>query len=136
MRKVVNESPGLNVRKKLRKVGNFFLPRYEVSAHEAIKQTLSLPMRSPNIGCDFIFAGPSEKRLRVLKSREGLQKMHPEDTNVFANEIIEKCVNRPHDLENECYADFSTGYAKVNAQDVMKDDDIENYTTPFSNSDE
>ena len=33
-------------------------------------------MRSLNIGFDFIFTGPSEKRLRVLKSQEVLQKMH------------------------------------------------------------
>ena len=90
MRKVVKESPGLNVREKLRKVGNVFSTRREVSTHEAIRQTLSLPMRSSNIGCGFISTGPSEKILRVLKSQEVLQKMHPGDTKVFGNGIIGK----------------------------------------------
>ena len=67
LRKVVKESPSLNVKEKLRKVGNVFLTKREVSTHKAIKQTLSLPMRSSNIGCDFIFTDPSEKTLRVLK---------------------------------------------------------------------
>ena len=62
MRKVVEESPGLNVVEKLRKVGNVFLKNHEVSTHEAIKRTLPLPMRSSNIGYDFIFTGPSEER--------------------------------------------------------------------------
>ena len=62
--------------------------------------------------------------------------MHPEVTNVFANGKIGKFVNRPDDLEKECYANFSTSYAKVNTQNVVEDDDIENYTTPVSNSDE
>ena len=62
--------------------------------------------------------------------------MHPEDTNVFANGIIEKYANHPHDLENECYANFATGYVNVNTKDVVEDDDIENYTTPFSNPNE
>ena len=65
MRKIVKESPGLNLREKLRKGGNVFLTKFEVSIHEAIKRTLSLSMRSSNIGCDFVFTGPSEKRLSV-----------------------------------------------------------------------
>ena len=62
--------------------------------------------------------------------------MHPEDTNIFANGIIGKYANHPDDLENECYADFTTGYVNVNTKDVVEDDDIENYTTPVSNPDE
>ena len=46
MRKVVKESPGLNVRGKLRKVGNVFLRKRKVSTHEVIKGSLSLSMRS------------------------------------------------------------------------------------------
>ena len=46
MRKVVKESPGLNVRGKLRKVGNVFLRKRKVSTHEAIKGSLTLSMRS------------------------------------------------------------------------------------------
>ena len=60
------------MREKLRKAGNFFLTKREVSTHEAIKQTLSLPMRSSNVECDFIFIGPLEKRLKVLKPQEAL----------------------------------------------------------------
>ena len=136
MRKVVKESPGLNVRGKLRKVGNVFLRKRKVSTHEVIKGSLSLSMRSSNIGCDFGFTGPSEKRLRVLRLQDVLQKMHPEDTNIFTNGMIEKDANCPDDLEKECYGVFSTGYVKVNTKDVVEDNDIENYTTPVSNPDE
>ena len=83
-----------------------------------------------NIGCDFVFTGPSEKKLRVLKPRDVLQKMHPEDTNIFANGIIEKCANYPDDLENECYVYFAAGYVIVNTKDIVEDDNIENYTSP------
>ena len=51
MRKVVEESLCLNVREKLRKVGNVFLRKREVSPDEAMKRTLSLQMRLSNIGC-------------------------------------------------------------------------------------
>ena len=71
-----------------------------------------------------------------MNSQEVLQKILPEVTNVFANGIIEKYANRPDDLENECYANFATGYVNVNTKDVAEDDDIENYSAPVSNPDE
>ena len=48
-----------------------------------------------------------KKRLRILKSQDVLQKMHPEVTDAFANGIIEKYANRSDDLKNEFYADFA-----------------------------
>ena len=93
-------------------------------------------MRSSNIGYDLIFTAPSEKILMVLKFQEVLQKMHPEDINVFANEITEKYANHPDNLENECYIDFVTGYINADTKDIIEDDDIENYATPVSNPNE
>ena len=120
----------------MRKVGNVLLTKREISTREATEPTFSSPMRSSNIRYDFIFTGPSEKRLMVLKLQEVLQKMHPEDTNVFANGITEKYANHPDDLENECYIDFVTGYINTDTKDIVEDDDIENYTTPVSNPNE
>ena len=119
----------------MRKVGNVLLTKREISTREATK-TLPSPMRSSNIGYDLIFTAPSEKILMVLKFQEVLQKMHPEDINVFANEITEKYANHPDDLENECYIDFVTGYINADTKDILEDDDIENYTTPVSNLNE
>ena len=119
----------------MRKVGNVLLTKREISTREATK-TLPSPMRSSNIGYDLIFTAPSEKRSMVLKLQEVLQKMHPEDINVFANEITEKDANHPDDLENECYIDFVTGYINADTKDILEDDDIENYATPVSNPNE
>ena len=107
------------MRKKLRKVGNVFLRKREVSPDETIERTLSLQMRLS------IIAEPQEV----------LQKMYPEDTNIFANGITEKYAHRPDGLENACYADFATGYVNINTKDVVEEDDIENYFNPV-NSDE
>ena len=71
-----------------------------------------------------------------MKPQEVLQKMHPEEINVFANGIIEKYANRPDDLENERYADFATGYVNININEFVEHDDIENYTTLVSNLNE
>ena len=42
----------------------------------------------------------------MLKSQSILEKMHPEDTNMFASNIIDKYENRPDDLHSLCLADL------------------------------
>ena len=106
----------------------------EVTTPEAIKRTLSLPMRSSNIACKYIYTGKSEDRLRVLKPQHILQKMEPDDPNIYSSGIIERYVNRPDALYNLCYADFAANYVNVNVNQDLEEDDIENYTTPVSNT--
>ena len=62
----------LKYERKIRKIGNVFLIKCEVSTHEAIKWTLSLPVRLLNTGCSFTFNCSSEKRLRVLNPQDVL----------------------------------------------------------------
>ena len=54
----------------------------------------------------------------MLKSQSVLEKMHPEDTNVFASNIIDKYENRPDDLHSLCLADFASNYISKKSDDV------------------
>ena len=54
----------------------------------------------------------------MLKSLSVLEKMHPEDTNVFASNIIDKYENRPDDLHSLCLADFASNYISKKSDDV------------------
>ena len=74
-------------------IGNTFMTKREVSTHEAIKRVLSLPMRHSNIDVLYVAAGLKKNRTRMLKSLSILEKMHPDDTNVFASNIIDKHKN-------------------------------------------
>ena len=65
-----------------------FLTKREVTTPEAIKRTLSLPMRSSNIACNYIYTAKSE-RLRVLKPKHVLETMDPDDPNVYSAGITE-----------------------------------------------
>ena len=134
MKKAAKEASGLNLKEKLRKVGNVFITKREVTTPEAIKRSLSLPMRSSNIGCNYIFTGPREKRLRVLKPQHILKTMDSEDPNVYANGIYERYIHRPDSLVTMCYADFAANYVNVNVDDDIEEDDIQNYTIPVSNT--
>ena len=58
---------------------------------------LSLPMRHPNIDVLYVLAG-LKNIAGMLKTLSILEKMHPEDANEFASNIIDKYENRPDDL--------------------------------------
>ena len=136
MKKASKEASGEDMRGKLRKIGNVFLTKREVSTHEAIKRVLSLPMRSSNVKTIYIPTGLKKDRTRMLKPQHLLNIMDPEDTNVYATNIIERYANRPDDLESLCYADFATNYINIKVDENLESDDIENYTTPVSSIDD
>ena len=56
----------------------------EVPTHEAIKKVLSLPLRHSNIDVMYVPTGLIENWTRMLKPQAVLEKMDPDDTNVYA----------------------------------------------------
>ena len=128
MKKVSKEADNHDIRTKLRKIGNVFLTKREVSTHEAIVRLLSLPMRSSNIAVIFIPTGYEQQRTRLLKPLAILNKLDPDDTNIFCTNFLDRYANRPNELETMCYADFATNYKPTNADKELEEDDIEKYT--------
>ena len=59
-------------------------------------------MRHSNIDVLYIRSGLKKNRTRMLKLLSILEKMHPDDTNVFASNIINKYENRPDNLHSMC----------------------------------
>ena len=133
MKKVSKEASNHDIRAKLRKIGNVFLTKREVSTHEAIIRLLSLPMRSSNIAVIFIPTGFQEHRTRLLKPLEILNTLDPDDPNIFCTNFLDRYANRPNELEHTCYADFATNYKPTNADKNLEPDDIESYTEPITN---
>ena len=122
---------------KMHSIGNVFLTKREVSTHEAIKRVLSLPMRHSNIDVVYVPTGFKKNRTRMLKSLSILEKMHPDDTNVFASNVLDKYENRPDELQLICLADFACNYVSKNGTDIqIEPDDIKSYTIPVSSIDD
>ena len=68
----------------------------------------------------------------MLKLQSVLEKIHREDTNVFASNIIDKYENRPDDQHSLCLADFASNYVSKKSGDVPVDsDDIKGYTVQY-----
>ena len=77
--------------------------------------------------------GLKKNRTRMLKSLSILEKMHPDDTDVFASNIIGKYENRPNNLHSMCLADFASSYISKKADDLpIEPDEIKSYTVPVS----
>ena len=49
--------------------------------------------------------------------------MHPDDTNVFASNVIDKYENQPDDLHSMCLADFASSYISNKADDLLIEPD-------------
>ena len=95
MKKASKEAYGKDIKGKMLSIGNTFVTKREVSTHERIKRVLSLPMRHSNLDVLYVPTGLKNNRTRMLKSLSTLEKIHPDDTNVFASNIIGKYENRP-----------------------------------------
>ena len=63
--------------------------------------------------------------------------MHPDDTNIFASNVIDKCENWPDNLHSMYLADFSSSYVNKKAEDLpIEPGEIKNCTVPVSNIDD
>ena len=93
MKKASKEAYGRDTKGKMFSIGNTFLTKCKVSTHEAIKRVLSLPMRHSNIDGLYVPNGLKKNRTRILKSLSVLEKIQPDDTNVFVSNIIDKYEN-------------------------------------------
>ena len=140
MSKLMAKAPrvayGKNMRGKIHSIDSLILTKCEVSMHEAFKKLLSfylLPMIHSNI--DVLFAPTSFKRnrTRMLKLVSILEKMDPDDINVFASDNIGKYENEPDGLDSLCLANFASSYLSQKAIDVP--DEMKSYSLPVANID-
>ena len=91
-------------------------------------------MRHSNKDVLFVPTGLKKNRTRMLKSLSTLEKMHPDDTNVFASNIIDKYENWLDNLHSMCLADFASSYVSKKVDDLsIAVDEIKSYTVPVSN---
>ena len=72
---------------------------------------LSLLMRSSNIAVVFIPTGTEEERTRLFKPFVILDRLDPDDPNVFYTNFIDRYANQPDD---SCSADFAAHYKSTN----------------------
>ena len=93
MKNVPKKAYGKDIKSKILSIGNANLAKCKVSTHEAIKRVLTVLMRHSNINVLYIPASLKNNRSGMFRPLSILGKMHPDDTNVFAPNIIGKYEN-------------------------------------------
>ena len=88
---------------KMLSIGNTFLTNCRVLR-------LSLPVRHSNIDVLYVPTTLKKNWTKMLKSLSILEKIHPDDTNVFASNIIDKYENWPDNLYSLCLTDIASSY--------------------------
>ena len=108
MRAASKEAASLPIKEKLIKLGNVFQNSRDLSTHEAIVRTISIPLRRSNIDVQYVPTGLMENITRVIKP--GIikgQLQDPESTDIFVPNTLDKYASRPDSLESMCLADFA-----------------------------
>ena len=93
MKETSMEAYEKDIKGKMFSIGNTFLTKCKVSTPEAIKRVLSLPISHLNIDVLYLPTGLKKNRTEMLKLLSVLEKMHPDNANVFASSIIDKYEN-------------------------------------------
>ena len=74
----------------------------------------------------FVNTGLPEERCRVAKSKEEIEALDDESTDIFMSNIIERYSDRPNIVDHLCLAEFAAYYYK----DYKKDPDEFNDVQP------
>ena len=132
MKKGSREATDKGIREKLRKIGDAFLTKREIGIHEAAQRLQSESFRRSNIFVLYIPRGSQKDHIRMLKSRDILDRMDPNDTNIFANNLIEKYVIHSDTLESMCHADFAISYINKNVEEAPDEENIQSCINPVN----
>ena len=63
------------------------------------------------------------ERVSLPKTKAQLDKMHPDDDDVFATSLLDRYVARPNDLNDMCLAMFAVTYDVVSSHTQQDEDD-------------
>ena len=140
------KAANMNIRDGLRKIGAAFLSTREVSSQECVYRCMpELWLRKIFPATVFISTDLAHKRVRVTKTKQELEDLDDESTDIFKCNIIERYSIRPTSIpsvDNLCLAQFAAHYYKdyrkensetIDAQpEILTDDLLETQNTNSS----
>ncbi|XP_058974718.1 uncharacterized protein LOC131800881 [Musca domestica] len=123
-----------SVKDRLQHIGNKFISASEVSAQEASYNILGMNLSQCSSAEVFINTFAPEKRVRMIKSKQELQNLERDSTNIFKANILDHYIQRPDIFENMCLAYFGAYYSfsrqlKKSRHQEEEDDFFENDDT-------
>ncbi|XP_074641227.1 uncharacterized protein LOC141898976 [Tubulanus polymorphus] len=99
----------MDIRQKVRHIGNKFLNSVEVCAQEAAYLTLGLPLTKSTRAVVFINTSPADERTYLLKSMEDLEHLDPSSSDISYSNIMTDTTTA-NDYESNLYEDEEQEY--------------------------
>ncbi|XP_058986622.1 uncharacterized protein LOC131806501 [Musca domestica] len=100
-----------SVKDRLQHIGNKFISASEVSAQEASYNILGMNLSQCSSAEVYINTFAPEKRVRMIKSKQELQNLERDSTNIFKTNILDHYIQRPDIFQNMCLAYFGAYYS-------------------------
>lgn len=97
-------------RQQLAAVGNVFLTNRQLSAQEAAYKMCGLPLRCTSRQIVYLDAKPEKLRCRLLKSREHLEKLADDSTDIFHDNVMTRYPYRPSELESISLYEYASQF--------------------------
>lgn len=114
----------LDIKQRVRHIGNKFLNHVEISAQEAVFLVLQMSLRRASRQFVFINTSPPEDRTIHLKPLHYIHQLPDGSTDIACMGLIKKYAARPKVLETYCLADFAEWFA-VSANKRKTESDLQ-----------
>ena len=129
LRAVSKEAHHKTVKEKLNIVKRTFLKNREMSAQEAAYHLVPLPLKKFSRQVIFVSANHPTKRVSLLKTKEQLEDLEDDDTDIYMSNTIQRYSARPSCVEQMCLAEFAISYktaptSSKNATDFSTSDKL------------
>jgi len=113
----------MDTKRKLITLSNKFQNCTEIGAQEAVYNLLSMRLVQSSRDVVYINTYPMSSRDRMVKSKQVLNQMNKNSTNIYAEGILEHYAVRNKKLDNVCLAEYATWfeyYANSNMLNSVK----------------
>ena len=95
-----------SIREQVRHIGNKFTNAVEIGSQESAYLVLGMPLTKASRKVTFISTAPTDERTFLLKSKEELEHLPDDSTDIAKRSVLDAYMERPNELASMCYADF------------------------------
>ena len=124
LKRVSKECRNDDMRTQMNKIKKEFLGKHVIGAPESCMRVLSLWLMKKSWKVIYVNSNMKHERVSLPKTRAQLEKMHPDDDDVFATSLIDRYMARPTSLEKMCLALFAVTYDVVSGISQQADESL------------
>ena len=123
LKRVAKECKNDDMRTQMNKIKKEFLGKRVIGAPESCMRVLSLWLMKKSRKVIYVNSNMKHERVSLPKTKAQLDKMHPDDDDVFATSLLDRYVAQPNDLNDMCLAMFAVTYDVVSSHTQQDEDD-------------